>query len=88
MGGNARDLNQDVPDTLSQAAGRQAIPPSNAPNFEEEEAAYRYGYGAREYYGQRYSQWNDSLESELRRDWGDDWPRYRSAVRRGWDYRR
>src|ERR1700750_1006454 len=47
----ARDLNQDVPDTVKQAAGKQPTPPSNTPNFEDYEPAFRFGHGARRYYG-------------------------------------
>jgi hypothetical protein len=39
------------------------------------------------HYGSRFTEWNDKLESELRRDFGEqDWPRYHAAIRRGWDY--
>lgn len=32
FGANAPDLNQDIGDTVKQAAGKQAIPPTNVPN--------------------------------------------------------
>ncbi len=94
FGGHQPDTDQDVDDTVKQAAGKQSIPPRGVPNFEESEAAYKFGYGARQYYGSRYSSWDNALESRLREDWratgaaSDDWDQYRSAVRRGWDYER
>jgi hypothetical protein len=91
FGGNAPDLNQDVDDTVKQAAGKQAIPPSNVPNFEEHEAALRFGYGASRHYGKRYPKWDDKLEATLRKEWAatDDlsWNRYAKSVRRGYEYK-
>lgn len=92
FGGKQPDTDQDVDDTVKQAAGKQPIPPRGAPTFEEDEPAYKFGYGARQYYGSKYSSWNSDLESRLRDDWRstggdmDDWDRYQPAVRRGWDY--
>lgn len=93
FGGDEPDLNQDAGDTVAQMAGKKPIPPANQPNWEEFEPAYRFGYGARKHYGDTYRDWNDDLESRLRSDWSstygatdDDWGRYRSYVRRGWDY--
>ena len=91
FGGKEPDTDQDVDDTIKQAAGKQPVPPRGAPTVEEHEDAYRFGYGAREYYGKRYPTWNDQLESELQRDWTEtyhdrDWTLFRSGVRRGWDY--
>ena len=87
-----KELNQDVGDTLKQAAGKQAIPPGNAANppdnWNDAEPGIRYGYGAaRQYQGQ---DWNDGLESKLKADWhgaGNEgtWDHVKSAVRRGWD---
>jgi hypothetical protein len=90
-GGKAPDLKQDVNDTVAQAAGKKPIPPPFQPNFDEMEPAYRFGYDARRHYGKQYTQWNDQLEADLRRDWqaayaNMDWDRYNTGVRRGWDY--
>jgi hypothetical protein len=87
----ARDLNQDVPDTLKQAAGTQNIPPRNVPNFEDVEPAYRYGFGARRQYGKEFTTWDDRLESRLRTEWdelkyGRSFDESRPYIRRGWDY--
>ena len=85
------DLDQDVDDTVKQAAGTQPIPPRGQPTFEENEDAYRFGYGAHSYYGQRYPGWNTELESELEKDWRNtysdrDWRSHRDYIRHGWDY--
>jgi len=90
-GGNAPDLKQDVNDTVGQAVGTKPVPPPTQPNYEDDEPAYRFGYGARRHYGENYRDWDDRLESQLRRDWettypNDNWDRRRSAIRRGWDF--
>jgi len=90
FGGKQPDTDQDVDDTVKQAAGKQPIPPRGMPTYEEMEDAYRFGYGARTHYA-KYSQWNNDLESQLQRDWSDtysdrDWRDYRDSIRRGWDY--
>ncbi len=60
--------------------------------YEEYEEAYRYGAtaGTDERYHRR--NWDDTMETELRRDWesskplGEDtWERVKHAVRHGWD---
>lgn len=91
FGGNEPDTNQDVDDTVKQAAGKQPIPSRGMPTIEEVEDAHRFGYGARSHYGSRYSKWDNSLESELKRDWQTtyndrDWMTYRDHIRHGWDY--
>lgn len=91
FGANQPDTDQNVDDTVKQASGKQPIPPRGQPTYEEMEDAYRFGYGARFHYGQRYANWDDRLENQLRQDWGEtyndrDWARYRDSIRRGWDY--
>ena len=90
-----RELDQDVDDTVKQAAGKQPIPPLSQPNVEDDdwkraEEGYRYGVGARSQYGREYSQWDDRLEGKLRGEWGEmksgrTWDEVKAAVRRGWD---
>jgi hypothetical protein len=93
FGGDEPDTNQDVDDTIKQAAGKQPIPPRRQPTYEDVEPAYRFGYGARSHYGKQYSSWDDKLEAQLRRDWESsyagtsDWPTTRQAIRKGWEYR-
>lgn len=75
----ARDLDQDVDDTVKQMAGRD--------DFESHEPAFRFGHAARRHYGTRYATWNDDLERQLRDDYGDDWDRDRTFVRHAYEYR-
>lgn len=91
FGGKTPDTNQDVDDTIKQAAGKQPVPPRGQPTYEEVEDAYRFGYGARSHYGSKYSAWNDDLENQLERDWREtmsdrDWRRYRDSIRQGWEF--
>lgn len=77
---NARDLNQDVPDTVKQAAG--------APDaFENHEQAFRFGYAAQSQYKKQYPSWNNELDTQLRRDYGADYDRDRDFIRRAYEYR-
>jgi len=91
FGGNEPDTDQDVDDTVKQAAGKQRIPARGQPTYEETKDAYRFGYGARSQYGSQYKHWDDRLASRLEADWREtyadrDWARYRESIRRGWDY--
>ena len=91
VGGNEPDTNQNVNDTVKQAAGKEAIPPRRMPNYEQTEDAYRFGYGARSQYGTQFTRWDASLEAQLAKDWretytGMDWESYKASVQRGWDY--
>ena len=75
-----RDLDQDVGDTVKQAAGKQAIPSRNQPNasdassksnlqWSDVEVPTRYGYGARQQYGAQHADWDDKLEARLKTEW-------------------
>jgi hypothetical protein len=75
-----RDLDQDVDDTVRQAAGKQVIPPPNIPNapggtdrkidsWDDAEVPMAYGYGARRQYGKEHNDWNDDLEAKLKKEW-------------------
>jgi hypothetical protein len=48
-------------------------------SFDDYRPAYRYGLYARGHHGDR--QWDDSLESDL----GRDWDRHRGASKLSWD---
>ena len=88
-----RELDQDVDDTIKQAAGKQPIPPLSQANRDDDdwdraEEGYRYGVGARSQYGSQ--EWDDRLEGKLRDEWGDlksgrTWDEVKASVRRGWD---
>ena len=93
FGGKSPDLNQDVPDTVKQAAGKQSIPPAGQPNFDDYEPAFRFGHGARRHYSDKYPTWNNELEGNLRNDWSTSndapgWEQHREAIRRGYEYNR
>ena len=90
FGGKEPDTDQNLDDTVKQAAGKQPIPPRGQPTYQEAEDAYRFGYGARTQYGNSYSRWDNKLETTLERDWRDtysdrEWKRYRDQVQRGWN---
>ena len=87
-----KELNQNVGDTVKQAAGKQPIPPAGEPNSEwnKAENSYRYGVGAREQYGSDHKDWNDRLESKLKEEWmdlkdGTTWDEAKNFVRRGYE---
>ncbi len=93
FGAKKPDLNQGVMDTVKQATGNAPIPPSGQPSYDEAEPAYRFGYGARSFYGKQHSKWNSDLETQLKRDWeetypdrDDTWDSDKQAIRYGWDY--
>lgn len=90
FGGDRPDTDQDVDNTVRQAAGKESIPPRGVPTFEDYEPAYRLGYGARAQYQGRHAKWNSALETQLREDWGDsdDWNENLPYIRRGWDYQK
>jgi hypothetical protein len=94
-----QELDQDVNDTVKQAAGKQAIPPTGVPNapkggrgfdaYEDAEPALRYGFGASSQFSD-YNAWDDRLENKLHGDWdalgtGSKWEQVKDAVRRGWE---
>ncbi|PZR05997.1 MAG: hypothetical protein DI536_31530 [Archangium gephyra] len=86
------ELNQDVTDTVKQAVGKEPIPPRSEPNWETVSPAYEYGYTARQQFGSKYNDWNDSLENDLRSEWEQgnkdmSWAEYKAFVRRGYDYK-
>lgn len=95
-----RDLDQDVGDTVKQAAGKQAIPPRNVPNapggsdmsWDDAESPIAYGYGARSQYGSQHKDWNDDLETKLKTEWDNagnavsrKWNDVKALVRRGYE---
>ncbi|HEY3863697.1 MAG TPA: hypothetical protein VGO59_17615 [Verrucomicrobiae bacterium] len=91
VGANEPDTNQNVKDTVKQAAGKEAIPPRGQPSYEEAESAYRYGYGANSHYGKKYQKWDSELEKELRGEWSSTYPEHANNwdadaeyVRSGW----
>ena len=76
----ARDLKQDVPDTVKQAAGTPDA-------FENHEQAFRFGYAAQSQYKKQYPTWNNDLDTQLRRDYGNEYEKDRDYIRRAYEYR-
>lgn len=97
----ARDLNQDIGDTVAQATGGEPIPfgpntDGRAPGrtWDDVEVGVRYGYGAQREYGGQFRTWNEDLERTLKNDWeaagdktGRRWDDARDDVRRGFEHR-
>lgn len=77
---NARDLNQDVDDTVKQAAGAED-------GFETHEPAFRFGHAAQRNYKSQYPKWNDDLDNRLRQDYGSSYDRDRNYIRHAYEYR-
>ncbi len=75
----ARDLDQDVDDTLKQAAGSD-----NA--FENREQAFRFGHAAQHSLRNEYPTWNTNLDSKLRADYPGDYDADRSYIRHAYEY--
>jgi hypothetical protein len=85
-----RDLDQDVGDTVKQAAGKQ---PVMTDDYDRLEPAMRYGYGASNYYRDDKDDWDDRTEGKLRQEWNDlksgqTWDEVKGHVRRGWEWGR
>jgi hypothetical protein len=76
----ARDLGQDAGDTIRQATGSEDT-------FERHEDAFRFGHAAQRQYRTDYPTWNDALETKLREDYGGDYARDRTDIRRSYEYR-
>jgi hypothetical protein len=77
---NARELGQDVDDTVKQAAGADDA-------FENHEQAFRFGYAAQRQFKTQFPKWNNDLETRLRSDYGSDFDRDRAFIRHAYEYR-
>lgn len=94
FGGDEPEPNQGKADRATAAMGSRPVPPRGASTtIEEAEPAYRFGYGARQHFGERFPDWDARLESQLKEEWrktypdkADAWTGIRPAVRRGWEY--
>jgi hypothetical protein len=83
------ELNQDIRDTVKQAAGKQSIPPNeglNPPKVigdwdDDVEVPMGYGYSAGQEYGAAHARWDGDLEEKLKAEW----ERGREGARRDWD---
>jgi hypothetical protein len=91
LGAKQPNTDQQITDTVKQAAGKEAIPPRGMPTYEKAEPAYRFGFGARIHYGKTFSHWNTHLENELKRDWQTtnpdrNWNDDREYIQNAWNY--
>ena len=77
----ARDMDQDVDDTLKQMSGSDDA-------FENREQAFRFGYTAQSRYSSQYPQWDDELDRRLEAEYGGDYPEDRAYIRHGYRYTR
>lgn len=75
----ARDMNQDVDDTVKQAAGTDDA-------FENHEQAFRFGHAARRHFSSNHPSWNNDLEQRLRDDYPGDYERDRRYIRHAYEY--
>lgn len=82
----ARDLDQDVDDTVKQMSGKQSTYRFGEMDFNDMEPAFRYGYAARDHYGEQYPTWTPSLRDELRRDYEGDWERDEPLIQHSYNY--
>ncbi|MCG6155537.1 hypothetical protein [Rubinisphaera margarita] len=77
---SARDMDQDVDDTVKQMAGSDDA-------FENREQAFRFGYAAQRHYGKTYSSWNSELDTKLRSDYDGDYDADRRYIRHAYEYK-
>jgi len=77
---DARDMDQDVDDTVKQAAGADDA-------FENREQAFRFGYTAQRRYQKQYPTWNDELDARLRSEYDGDYANDRRYIRHAYGYR-
>lgn len=77
---SARDMDQDVDDTVKQMSGSDDA-------FENREQAFRFGYAAQQHFHSDYPEWNDDLDHRLREDYDGDYDRDRDYIRYAYGYR-
>jgi hypothetical protein len=76
----ARDMKQDVDDTIKQMAGSD-----NA--FENREQAFRFGYTAQSRYATKYPTWNDELDRQLKNDYDGNYANDRVYIQHAYKYK-
>ncbi|HEX7707525.1 MAG TPA: hypothetical protein VF701_13805 [Thermoanaerobaculia bacterium] len=75
----ARDLDQDVDDTLKQAAGADDA-------FENHEQAFRFGHAAGTQYRNDHPKWDNDLDARLRRDYSGDYENDRPYIQKAYEF--
>jgi hypothetical protein len=76
----ARDMDQDVDDTLKQMSGSDDA-------FENREQAFRFGYAAQSRYGTQYPSWGDELDRRLESEYTGDYSGDRPYIRHAYRYK-
>jgi hypothetical protein len=76
----ARDMDQDVDDTVKQMAGADDA-------FENREQAFRFGYAAQRRHHDKYPRWNDDLDRTLKEHYQGDYAADRRYIRHAYEYR-
>jgi len=76
----ARDLDQDVNDTVKQATGTEDA-------FSKHENGFRFGYAANRNFRSQFPKWNSDLEKKLSQDYGPDFNRDRDDIRRAYEFK-
>ncbi|GAA4454454.1 hypothetical protein [Novipirellula rosea] len=77
---SARDMDQDVDDTIKQMAGSDDA-------FENREQAFRFGYIAQHRYGSDHPKWNDDLDTRLRKEYDGNYDADRRYIQHAYGYR-
>lgn len=77
---SARDLDQNVTDTVKQATGSEDA-------FAKHAQGFRFGYAAQRNFKSQYPTWNSDLEKKLSQDYGPDFNRDRDDIRRAYEYK-
>ena len=77
---HARDMDQDVDDTVKQMAGADDA-------FENREQAFRFGYTAQSRYMSDHPMWDDELDARLRSEYDGNYETDRDYIRHAYDYR-
>jgi hypothetical protein len=95
LGGH--ELNQNLDHTYTQAVGGEAIPPIDAANppkvlgpWQDAEMAIGFGYSAKTHYGDRFPEWNSTVEGILEKDWKSEilpWEKIKGYIRHGYEVR-
>jgi hypothetical protein len=76
----ARDMDQDVDDTLKQMSGSDDA-------FENREQAFRFGYTAQNRYGSQYPKWDVDLDRQLEAEYPGDYSTDRAYIRHAYRYK-
>ncbi len=77
---SARDMNQDVDDTIKQMAGSDDA-------FENREQAFRFGVAANRHYRSDHPDWNDDLDLRLSQEYDGDYESDRPYIRHAYNYK-